>query len=267
MNHPDTAIAETRRRAPSWPECEVLQASPTRASLEAAEWCVVRRGLGVMAWCLAAFLVGVLGILFFHARLVAASLGPAGKLLEFQSALFLPISGLGLVVGVVLSLLPPRRARLVGWIAVSLVALVVGIMLLVTAVFWRQMPARMGALTWSTGTRELVWGSLVALLTSHLAYCFYLAAVARRFEAKRLARCFVACFVALVLQAAFIALAEAAMVAWQQRWVPPIHARWREDLWLCAEVTLLTLGAVWVVLLWLLRQRLPREETSRAFEE
>jgi hypothetical protein len=260
MNPPDTAIATTlwRARAPSRLERDDLRLALAHSRLEAAEWRVVRRGLGVMAWCLPAFLVALLGAFLFDRLSVQTKMGSGVLPLVFFFTLTLPISGAGFLVGLVLSLIPPRRARLGGWVAASVVLLVLGIALLLAAEFWREVSLSMLALSFRAGSRVLTLAGVAGLLGSHLAYCLYLAGVARRFAARRLARWCIALLVGLLLEAALLALAEASFVFQVQQ----VGFDWKDKLFLCSEGVFAVLGAGWAVVLWGLRQCLPREDTG-----
>jgi hypothetical protein len=112
----------------------------------------------------------------------------------------------------------------------------------------------------------MLLSGLAALLISHLGYGLYLAGVARRFGASSLGRCFVASFPCLGLQVGLVILVEAALGYW--KWFgPSIDAVWKENLMLCSVAMVCALAAAWTVLLWKLRQCLPREEVSCALDE
>ena len=159
-----------------------------------------------------------------------------------------------------LSLIAPRRAHLSDWIATYVVGLIVGVMLLITALVWREATGRFTAVSWSCAPGILGLAGVGALLVGLLGYCLYLAGIALRFNSRRLAFCFVAWFVALLLQAGLIALVEIIFVCCPQYWPAGIEKTWKQELYFCATGIALTMGVSWLALLWRLRRLLPRHE-------
>jgi hypothetical protein len=261
LMHSPTAITTTRwTPAPTARrESDASLAALMQRRMEAAEWLLVRRGIGLMAWSLIAFLICVLGFILACRR---SAVAPFAFL--FLAGLLL--SGAGYMVGVVLSLLAPRRARLGGWISIYIAGLVAGVFLLVLAGFWREMMWQITAFTWRGAPRAVALSGVVAVLVGLLAYCLYLAGIARRFGARYLAGGFVVFFGWLALVAGLIGLAEDAVYR-QPSWIYSAGGDWKRDLFLFAAVLLFALGLVWPALLWRLRRRLPREETHGAADE
>src|SRR5262249_28653334 len=108
-----------------------------RAHLETAEWLAVRRGLGLMSGGLAAFPVCALGL--FLVRLFLGRIDPVGSFLTGACLVGLLCGGLGFVAGVGLTLMVPRRAQLGRRVRTCLAGLIGGVVLLVTAVTWRDL--------------------------------------------------------------------------------------------------------------------------------
>jgi len=229
----------------------------TRAHLETAEWRAVRRGLGLTSWGLVGVPAGLLGLFLVHDYLGRTD--PPGFLLLFVSLVGLLCGGMGLVSGVALTLMVPRRARLGRRVGTCFVGLLVGVVLLVTALTWRDVPQAMLSAPWPAGRRVLTLSGLAALLVAHLGYCLCLAGVAGRFGSRRLARGFVVLFGCLLFQVVLIAAAESVAVYGGPRWLP-FGTDWKDALILCAGGMQVGLGLAWSVALWLLRRRLPRGE-------
>jgi hypothetical protein len=258
MNFPATAVATSHWAARR--EADELLAALARTRLEAAEWRVVRRGLGLMAGSLAVFLICALGVVSIE-RWVA--LGPILWPLAFLFLVGLPISGGGFLAGVVLSLMVPRRVPSAWWISTAVGGLVAGVVLLLGAWFWRGMSPAIAGVGGKSGALLLVLAGVGALLVAHLGYCLYLAGLARRFDPGWLARWFKVLFVCLALEVGLIVLAEVARRFWlRQAWRPLVRAGWDEEVFAWVAILAFGTGVAWIVLLWRLRRRLPREETG-----
>jgi hypothetical protein len=214
----------------------------------------------VLAWSVTCLPISALG--FFLTRWFLGRNEPLGFLLFIFFLIGLLVGGLGCLVGVGLSLLAPRRARLGGWIGTCVAGLVVGVILLIVALFWRDVPAGMLAFSWKAGTRVLTLTSVAALLVSHLGYCCYQAGIANRYGARGLSGIFVALFCCVALQVVLIAGAESVAVYWGQGRLPVVGFDWRLALFLYTGGVLVVLGVAWSVLLWQLRRCLPCEASS-----
>jgi hypothetical protein len=256
MNPPDTAIVTTPSYSQSEPESEVLQVARTHVRLAADEWRPVRTGLGLMAWSLAVFLLGALGTAWRSLVPGPSPADPATVLLGFLCvSVFL--------VGLRCSMMPPPRARLGGWITASVLPLAAWVVLFAAVLIGFAIIPGMGLgmngeLAAFVVLSGMALAGVGAPLGSHLAYCLYLAAIARLVGARRLARWLIACFIGFLVQGILIILAVVALASLEQRgWAP--RARWTAFS-LGAGGMILSLGVAWVVLLWRLRKCLPREQ-------
>jgi hypothetical protein len=267
MNAPKTALQTTSpppSRTSRLPPDEVWTAQ-ARTSVDADEWHVVRKGLGLMTGCLTVFLICTVGTLLTDIRRPDR---PPVVLLNFFFFAGLPLSGAGFLAGVVLTLIAPQRAQGKHWVRVYLGGLIAAVGLLLAQRTWQRGGGWQVA-SWSETGRALIAASAAALLLAFLGYCFYLAALARGFGARRLAGCFKAFFAALAVVFGVVALAQATGEFWQHRWAPHLvtirsvglidlfEKPWKGDLFVFAGGMFLVLGVVWTVLLWRLKQCLP----------
>ncbi len=276
MHSSPTSIATTWRSPfPSERrEADDLRSALMRERL-AAEWQGARKGLGLMAWSMTALLVlvlvGVLPLCVPGKLFGAANLQFVLLPCTFVSTVGIPIGLVGYVAGVVLSLLAPRRARLGGWIGSYVVGLVAGVVLLAAAAFWPGMTVGVSGSAATVGTWALLLLGVTALAVSLLGYSLYLGGIAERFGARRLARCFVAYFVALVLLGGLIALVQTDFGPWLGRLVLFQGARSKyaqsAAVLICVGPLLVTLALSWPMLLWRLRRLLPRQEIGEEDED
>jgi hypothetical protein len=107
--------------------------------------------------------------------------------------------------------------------------------------------------------RYLGYAGLTAIVVALLAYCLYLAGIARWFASRRLAVCFVSWLVALALLIALIVVAETSAVFWRLHFLPGGPATWKKHLVVCSGGMLFGMGLAWLLLVWRLRRLLPFE--------